>query len=286
MKKIFLTSSFWLTCIAASALDNASTAITKFEVSGQVGATVIDTLAGSIFLSVPEGTNVKMLTPVVETKGRSVSLLWNKGNDVQCPHIYASVAHNGNIREYRVSYSFVAVPQPKSSECNIRSFKIGSNNGVIQGDTVRVRNLPADTDIGALSPEILISDKATISPNSGVAQDFRNPVAYTVTAEDGVSQRRYTAVVTKKVDANTGAENVLVGQLTAYPNPFTHSICIESGDDDVAKVDVFDSGGALRLSVKNVSSKRVNFAALPGGAYFMRVTLGNGASKVIQVIKK
>ena len=43
-------------------------------------------------------------------------------------------------------------------------------------------------------PTILVSDKATISPASGVKQDFINPIKYTVTAEDG-STKVYTAQV-------------------------------------------------------------------------------------------
>jgi Domain of unknown function (DUF5018) len=43
-------------------------------------------------------------------------------------------------------------------------------------------------------PVITVSDKATISPGSGVQQDFIKPVVYTVTAEDG-TQTSYTAEV-------------------------------------------------------------------------------------------
>ncbi|MDR0711261.1 MAG: DUF5018 domain-containing protein [Prevotellaceae bacterium] len=175
--------------------------------------------------------------------------------------------------------------EPKSSECSIRSLKIGSSNGVIQGDTIRVRNLPADADLSALIPVILISEKASILPGSGVAQDFRNPVAYTVTAEDGVSQKRYTVVAAKKDDANTGMEKTLSKEPVIYPNPFTNDVHIDT-PDDVAQVDVFDSGGGLKLSVKNVSSKKINFDKLPGGTYFVRITLNGGASRAIQVVKK
>jgi outer membrane lipoprotein-sorting protein len=304
MRKVFIIAFFWLTSIAVSAqeyrlqkkfssgaaaaralggTDSVSTAITKFEMTGQVGATVIDTLTGDIFLTMPEGTNVKTLTPVIETKGKSVTLLWNKGNDAQCPHVYASLAHNGNAKEYCVYYTFL--DKPKSSECSIRSFKIGSSNGVILGDTIRVRNLSAETNLSAIAPEILISDKASIAPNSGVAQDFRSPVAYAVTAENGVSQKRYTAIVAKKDDAPTAIEKTFSKELIAYPNPFTHDIYIETVDD-VAQADVFDSWGALRLSKKNVLSKKINFDKLPDGVYFVRVTLSSGASKVIQVIKR
>ena len=44
--------------------------------------------------------------------------------------------------------------------------------------------VPAGTDATKLVPTITISDKATISPATGVATDFSKEVSYTVTAED------------------------------------------------------------------------------------------------------
>ena len=57
-------------------------------------------------------------------------------------------------------------------------------------------------DINNLKPTIQISDRATISPNTGTAEDFSSPVVYTVTAENGSTQD-YT------VTANTATENIL-----------------------------------------------------------------------------
>jgi eukaryotic-like serine/threonine-protein kinase len=45
--------------------------------------------------------------------------------------------------------------------------------------------VPAGTDVTKLIPTITISDKSTVSPATGVAQDFSKEVSYTVTAEDG-----------------------------------------------------------------------------------------------------
>ncbi|MBD0382316.1 fibronectin type III domain-containing protein [Paenibacillus sedimenti] len=55
------------------------------------------------------------------------------------------------------------------------------NNAVIY-------RVPTGTPINSLSPTIRISTGATISPASGVAQNFTNPVTYKVTAENGVSR--------------------------------------------------------------------------------------------------
>jgi hypothetical protein len=57
--------------------------------------------------------------------------------------------------------------------------------------------VPAGTDIKALIPTIVVSEKAKVSPASGAAQDFSSPVTYTVTAEDG-SEQKYKLSVSKE----------------------------------------------------------------------------------------
>ena len=54
--------------------------------------------------------------------------------------------------------------------------------------------LPSDADVTNLVPTIVVSEKATVNPVSGVPMDFTNPVTYTVTAEDG-SQITYQVTV-------------------------------------------------------------------------------------------
>lgn len=54
--------------------------------------------------------------------------------------------------------------------------------------------VPFGTDRSALVPTITVSDKATVSPPSEVANDFTEPRTYMVTAEDGTTQE-WTVVV-------------------------------------------------------------------------------------------
>jgi len=56
-------------------------------------------------------------------------------------------------------------------------------------------DVPEGTNITSLAPVITLSPKATVSPSSGEAQNFANPVNYTVTAEDG-STALYKVTVT------------------------------------------------------------------------------------------
>ena len=49
-----------------------------------------------------------------------------------------------------------------------------------------------------LAPTITLSYGATVTPLSGVARDFTNPVPYTVTAEDGITYQEWTVTVTQE----------------------------------------------------------------------------------------
>ncbi len=75
-------------------------------------------------------------------------------------------------------------------------FTIPSGNTDINqtNHTIAV-TMPAGTNVTSLTPSITVSDKASVSPASGAAQDFTNPVTYTVTAEDG-TQQTYIVTVT------------------------------------------------------------------------------------------
>ncbi len=87
--------------------------------------------------------------------------------------------------------------------------KGSSENRIIQlavkedADAFIVMNEDSDTikiavkktlSLEALTLNFAISPKATISPSSGVTQNFTNPVKYTVTAENG-DQRVYTIII-------------------------------------------------------------------------------------------
>ncbi len=67
-----------------------------------------------------------------------------------------------------------------------------ANIATISKDSVSIV-LPSNTDLTALTPIIEISSKATISPASGVKQDFSKPFFYTITSEAG-TKKSYTVL--------------------------------------------------------------------------------------------
>jgi hypothetical protein len=91
---------------------------------------------------------------------------------------------------------FACEKQSSNKQITAFNFTAPPAIGVINEDakTIAVA-VPEDTDVTALVPSIVISEKATVSPASGVAQNFTNPVTYTVTAEDG-SAANYIVTVT------------------------------------------------------------------------------------------
>ena len=90
-----------------------------------------------------------------------------------------------------------------SSAKAITSFTVEGVAGTIDEAAKTITAiLPNGTDLTALSPDIVISANATVSPASGASQDFSNPVTYTVTAEDG-SSVDYTATVTMEPCVST-----------------------------------------------------------------------------------
>lgn len=97
----------------------------------------------------------------------------------------------------------------ESSEAKITSFTFDNNivteqpvvddeQGVV---TFKVSDTAIDTDLSALIPTIVVSQKAKITPASGVAQDFSGgkKVTYTVVAEDGTSKVYVVSISGKNV---------------------------------------------------------------------------------------
>ncbi|MEQ8713565.1 MAG: LamG-like jellyroll fold domain-containing protein [Cyclobacteriaceae bacterium] len=105
-------------------------------------------------------------------------------------------------------------------------------------------NLPAGTNLSTLSPTLSLSEGATVIPESVVAQNFTNPVIYTVTAEDGSTTQDWTVTVTEQLASPTDItlnaavlpENqepgFVIGQLTTTDPSFddTHIYDIVSVD--------------------------------------------------------
>jgi hypothetical protein len=165
----------------------------------------IDEINHTIAITVPPITDVTKLVPTIEISPNStVSPLSNTPQDFTNPVTYTVTAQNGSTQVYAVTVNIASIL--KSVEKSINSFKLlGLNpevDGVIDNNDYTVYAIvPDGTDITNLTPTIVVSDGATISPASGAAQDFTNSTIYTVTDAYGGTQK-YT--VTVSTESNSG----------------------------------------------------------------------------------
>ena len=92
---------------------------------------------------------------------------------------------------------------PLSAEKDILSFVFTVEGNTYSGtisNTSITAQLPEDTDVATLTPTITVSKGATVSPNTGVAQNFSKEVTYTVTAENKSTKTYKVLVTTEKTE--------------------------------------------------------------------------------------
>ena len=171
--------------------------------------------SASIAVKKADGSALSGVTLQVELSNNSASEEWcqiePKNNALQFtvqPYEGGEAARSINVRLTGsgngvsinpFTFKVVQAPTPKSAEAHILDFSIPEQTQPAEIDyekmTITV-NVPFGTDVTALTPEIEISAGASVSPASGEAQDFSQPVKYTVTAEDSKTTREYTVTLT------------------------------------------------------------------------------------------
>lgn len=69
----------------------------------------------------------------------------------------------------------------------IKAFIILNRYGEITGDNIKVK-LSNKVDVRALAPIVIIDKDAKVNPESGVVQDFTNPILYEVSSKLGLKK--------------------------------------------------------------------------------------------------
>lgn len=190
-------SATWRISIESGTPDNL---VTSFAVTADDGKTryaKIDETNKTIFLNLPEGTDLSAITPVVVHTGTAVTLegsaldgstSFDFTNSETSPLTLTVTNSNFDLRtEYKVT-----VTARKSSENYITAYKLGEAEGVINGDSIAI-TIPYTMDLATIEPEIAISEFASLTAPAAL-QEGKN--TYTVTAEDG-KVRTYTVTITR-----------------------------------------------------------------------------------------
>lgn len=275
-------------------------AITAFTIPGQTGPTIIDEAEHIISLTMPNGTDVTALQPVISINGTSVDPGSNVPQDFTNPVTYTVTAADGSIQPYTVTITVAADPAAKS----ITDFYIsGQKDSAIIDEsarTIRV-TMPYGTNVTVLWPTITITG-VSVNPGSDVPQDFTNPVAYTVRAADG-STRKYKVTVTVATSVAMG-EYYGGGIVVFVEGAGIHGLIVTTEDqsrsatwsqaklicdnleyggftdwhlpnrDELNKVYLFFKAGDITMSMPGAKYWSSESAGFPGTAYFLNLAYG------------
>ncbi len=102
---------------------------------------------------------------------------------------------------------------PLSSKKQITSFSFLGLSPKIEGAIDKTKHkilitVPSDTDVTILTPTVVYTG-TSVSPLSGVVNDFTSPVTYTTTAEDGTTQSYIVTVIVSTPTIDTTPPSII-----------------------------------------------------------------------------
>lgn len=194
--------------------------IMTFSIGDNVG--VIDQANGTIAITVGSEENIKALAPQYTIPGGTTSNpASGVAQDFTSPVKYTITSNDGFTgKSYFVTVTQLAAPIINSFAT---SEDVCAITGIINNDESTISLiLPAGSNLTSIAPVITINDELTVSPASGVAQDFSNgSIKYTVTNLEGLI-KEYQVTATA---ANSTQKVVFLGEAD----------CINTLEDDDAK---------------------------------------------------
>ncbi len=177
--------------------------ITSFVFAG-LPATTIGT--NTVSVTVPFGTAVSSLSPTYTVSslasGNPVS---GTERNFSSPQTYTITAEDNSTKAYTVTVSIA----PASSAKDILTCDFGALGPATIAGTNITLTVPPNQNVTSLAPTFTISPLATLSPASGSTQNFTNPVAYTVTAQNGTTQVYTVAVQSYETWAHSASFFIL-----------------------------------------------------------------------------
>jgi hypothetical protein len=144
--------------------------------------------------------------------------------------------------------------------------------------------VPLGTNLTSLSPAITRTGKS-ISPASGVARDFTNPIPYTVTAADGSEASYIVTVIWESIEEYLNA--AIAGYLTASPDEGTtadHPIPLHSPPVAIS----IPSDWAALLSMMQIAGKYValdlSACTMSGMEFDPGNSIDTGKDKIVSLV--
>ncbi|MBD0778974.1 leucine-rich repeat domain-containing protein [Maribacter sp. ANRC-HE7] len=157
-------------------------------------------------------------------------------DDAQDPVVIATPKEEPELSEAKEITSFVFLLTNNPIEVNVVA-TIDEENRTITAA------MPPGTDLSGLLPEVKISELATLDLDT--AQDFTDPLAYTVTAEDGS-----TTVYTVTITALLTQREILQAILDANPgNTLTWDLNLTENLGDIDGITLNTQGEIIDLTL-------------------------------------
>lgn len=212
--------------------------ILTFRVDSVYGA--IDEDTKIVRLDFTAGTDVSHLVPTITISNyATIEPESGVAQDFTNPVYYTVTAMNGTTAQYMVE----AVVHDAENEKSILSFRFDAldKDGIIDEVARKIDFvLPAETDVTQLVPTIEVSEGATVEPASGVAQDFTNPVTYTVTAQNGTTAVYTVTVIVEGGNVEPTGKTVLIKDFTGArcvncpaAAEYAHNLQHQLGEDHI-----------------------------------------------------
>ena len=176
---------------------NTENDILSFSFPQQTGAATINTTNHTVGIEVQYGTSLLSLTPAITvSNGATISPLSGTAQDFSAPFTYTVTAQDGTPQAWIVT---VTVAAALNNETDILAFVLSEQTGPAiintSNHTVNIE-VNSGTNVTALIPSITVSAGASVTPQSGISQNFTNPVIYLVIAENGTDSQYWTVTVT------------------------------------------------------------------------------------------
>lgn len=134
---------------------------------------------------------------------------------------YINFVENGG-KPYSLYYDGVPFDFSKefSKDTEIIRFELLGKNSIIDHElgiiTVELPGEISDEELKNIIPIIEIPRGATISPSAEEKQDFSKDVEYVVTAEDGITTKKYWVKIERKEGVKSGKKDILAGKVIGF----------------------------------------------------------------------
>ncbi|PJB12782.1 MAG: hypothetical protein CO119_05145 [Flavobacteriales bacterium CG_4_9_14_3_um_filter_40_17] len=266
------------------------------QIDGQNKSAIINQQNREITFDLVDVQNLESLTPAIQFSDKAtIQPLPNVPQNFNFPVNYKVTAEDGTQAVYEVKVS------NKSSENKILSFKVSNGIKTIDAEIDEVsRTIILTTpgiDLTSLVPEITISAKSSVSPASGISQNFNNEIIYTVTSETG-TPATYKVLTNQPEFIGVGLTifsqslrffanaDLTISSYYMNPNDQDTELFLESGSTkfpliidqvDVKDVVVFEpvDGTVIEEKVQSVINARIPQGIITNQNYKLVFTKGN-----------